>query len=140
MTKNSLKKLGLWSLVLTGGLITGQMWKNQLWSSGRVLGQMTNNEKIKVVKIVQDENQAAIILPKESVKQSTEGAFVLTVENNQVQKKVVQAQEWREKYYRIVDGLVHNDLVILENQASSKQIVDYVVINPEAGQSGVIGI
>lgn len=140
MTKNSLKKLGLWSLVLTGGLITGQMWKNQLWSSGRVLGQMTNNEKIKVVKIVQDENQAAIILPKESVKQSTEGAFVLTVENNQVQKKVVQAQEWREKYYRIVNGLVNNDLVILENQVSPTQIVDYVVINPEAGQSGVIGI
>ena len=140
MIKKSLNKLILLSLLLLGGLTVGQMWKNQLWSGNRVLGQMTNNEKIKVVKIVQDENQAAIILPKESVKQSTEGAFVLTVENNQVQKKVVQAQEWREKYYRIVDGLGNNDLVILESQVSPTQIVDYVVKNPEAGQSGVIEI
>ncbi len=87
------------------------------------------------IEVMQVAGFGPVILPSESVHDGQ----IWVVEDNRVTSQAVKAQDWRESYVR-VDGLTDKTLVVLDNNLKIGQLVDYRVINPEAGQSGMMEI
>ena len=84
-------------------------------------------------------DDTSVILPQDSVKFDDKGQpFVLLLDQNRMALPYfVTASSWRRDFYR-VDGLRTNDLVVLDNRVAVGQMVNYSLINPEAGQSGLV--
>ena len=64
---------------------------------------------------------------------------MLVLEKQQIVKRQVVSQLWRDEYAQIVSGLHDQDLVVLDQRVSfNQQLANYQIINPEAGPSGLI--
>ena len=122
-------------LCALGGIYT---FSEKVLATARVLGENIElPTKIPVMKVI-NEAGAPIILPRTSVVSDGQEAFVFTVENYQVTKTPVEATVWREDFAKVTAGLSDHDLVILDNHLPLGQEINYQIINPEAGKSGLI--
>jgi hypothetical protein len=133
----------LLTLIMGGAFFWGY-WLSQnlpMNNSAAVLGaRVERNGEVEVFKVVQNKTDTSVILPRASVQMEDSGEnFVLVLnEYNQVQKKSVQAQVWRKEYAQIVAGLEDQDLVVLSDRVAVGEAVEYRIMNPEAGRSGLV--
>lgn len=105
----------------------------QLLEGGRAQTAQAYEEVPQTVKVVEVSGYGPVILPQTTVQDGQ----ILVVEDNRVTSQAVSAQNWRGSYVR-VDGLADKTLVVLDTNMKIGQLVDCKVINPEAGQSGIM--
>lgn len=114
----------------------------RLPSKAQVLGQaITHQSPLQVMRISQMSAQKSpIILPVSGIHRDDSGHYyVLVVANQRLVRRAVQLTPWRDEYAQILDGLADQDLVVLDKRAQLQQTLgDYRLINPEAGNSGLI--
>ena len=134
----SKKRKRLWTVALIVGLVSALVG-GYLWPTGRVLGQQVSVPQVEVLRVVQAEEQPLnVILPVESVTYQQEQAFVQVVSNQRVSSKAVTVRDWRWPYVRVTAGLADADLVVVAGDVQVGEVVNYRLLNPEAGQSGEV--
>lgn len=116
----------------------------RLPSQAQVLGQAVSQQSsLQVMRVSQLPSKSApIILPVSGVYSDDNNGkpYVLVVDDQQLVKREVQLTPWRGEYAQILDGLLDQDLVVLDKRAKLNQpLGNYHLINPEAGNSGLIG-
>lgn len=109
-------------------------------TQAQVLGQATSTmQPVMVMRVRSDENNSPVIVPKKDVYKENGCSYVLVLEKQQIVKRQVVSQLWRDEYAQIVSGLHDQDLVVLDQRVSfNQQLANYQIINPEAGPSGLI--
>ena len=112
-------------------------WRLNVWEwPPRAQAEAT--KRVWAMRVVGDGSEVTgVIVPAQSLIQEQERTYVLVVDGEEATRVEVLAQPWRAPYWR-VDGLARDSIVILDNRVTAGQVVKFQLINPEAGQSGLI--
>lgn len=126
-----------WGQVLAVWL--GTVWAGSFWLAARGKEVVSSTPLIlPAVKVAASELSESVILPQDSVNSNSRESFVWVAGDGQAKKVAVQVEKWREGYVRVT-GLPTGSVVLLAQLPVVDVPINYQLINPEAGQSGVVG-